>query len=137
MAINGVILRKLQVLDEIIGELRSLGTITEEQLTKNWLTMRAVERDLQIAVEVMIDVCQRLIALSGQTPVDSAGEAIERVVQMGALSNIYPYRQMVQFRNLVVHHYERVDISVLVDIVNYHLNDFEAFRKEILTYAQS
>lgn len=137
MAINGVILRKLQVLDETIGELRSLGTITEEQLTKNWLTMRAVERDLQIAVEVMIDVCQRLIALSGQTPVDSAGEAIERVVQMGALSNIYPYRQMVQFRNLVVHHYERVDISVLVDIVNYHLNDFEAFRKEILTYAQS
>lgn len=137
MAINSVILRKLQVLDETIGELRSLGTITEEQLTKNWLTMRAVERDLQIAVEVMIDVCQRLIALSGQTPVDSAGEAIERVVQMGALSNIYPYRQMVQFRNLVVHHYERVDISVLVDIVNYHLNDFEAFRKEILTYAQS
>ncbi len=137
MAINGVILRKLQVLDEIIGELRSLGTITEEQLTKNWLTMRAVERNLQIAVEVMIDVCQRLIALSGQTPVDSAGEAIERVVQMGALSNVYPYRQMVQFRNLVVHHYERVDISVLVDIVNYHLNDFEAFRKEILTYAQS
>ena len=134
--INGVILKKLQVLDETISELRSLGSITEEQLTGNWLILRAIERDLQIAVEVMIDVCQRLISLAGLTPVESAGEAIDRAVQLGALSSNYPYRQMVQFRNIVVHHYAHVDTAILIDIVNDRLADFENFRNEVLTYAQ-
>lgn len=134
--INGVILKKLQVLDETLMELRSLGVVTEKQLTEDWMILRAIERDLQIAVEVMIDVCQRLISLAGLTPVESAGDAIERVVQLGALTANHPYRQMVQFRNLVVHHYEQIDGAILVDIVNNRLSDFETFRNEVLAYAQ-
>lgn len=119
--ISGVVLRKLQVLDETLHELRSLGTITAEDLTQDWLKLRAIERDLQIAIEVLIDVCQRLISLSGQTPVENVSDAIDRAVQMGALSSKDPYRQMVQFRNLFVHHDDRVDTSVLVSIVNHRL----------------
>lgn len=57
--INGVIAQKMQTLDEVLTELRSLGQISVEQLDIDWRTRRAVERDLQIAVETMIDVCQR------------------------------------------------------------------------------
>lgn len=37
--INGVILKKLQLLHETIAELRSLGEVTEEQLTADWLIL--------------------------------------------------------------------------------------------------
>lgn len=66
--INGVIVQKLQTLDEVLLELRSLGQVTESQLHDDWRTRRAIERDLQVLIEIMIDVCQRLIALAGQTP---------------------------------------------------------------------
>ncbi len=134
--INGVILHKLEALDDVLNELRSLGQITDTQLSEDWMIHRAIERDLQIAVEVMLDVCHRIISLAGQAPVTVGREAIERCVQLGALSAEDPYRRMIQFRNFVVHHYEQVDVAILVNIVNTQLCDFVKFRDEILAYAQ-
>ena len=134
--INGIIIQKLQTLDEVVLELRSLGQVTEGQLHDDWRTRRAVERDLQVLIEIMIDVCQRLIALVGQTPTATAREAVERCVQLGALSQYEAYHPMIQFRNFIVHHYERIDTAILVDIVNQRLGAAERFRDEILAYVQ-
>jgi len=58
------------------------------------------------------------------------------VIQMGILGRHEAYSKMVQFRNFVVHRYERVDNAVLVDMVNRRLVDFECFRNEILAYVR-
>jgi uncharacterized protein YutE (UPF0331/DUF86 family) len=134
--INGVIIQKLQILDDVLLELRSLGVVSVEQLQQDWLTYRAIERDLQVLIEVMIDVCQRLIALAGMTPTVTAREAVARCVQLGALSQDEAYHHMVQFRNFIVHHYDRVDPAILVEIVNQRLSDAERFRDEIIAYVQ-
>ncbi len=134
--LNGIIIQKLQSLDEILLELRSLGEVEAAQLSGDWRTRRAVERDLQVLVEIVIDVCQRLISLSGQTPATTGGDAVERCVQLGALSNYDAYRKMVQFRNFIGHRYERVDVNILADMVNHRLSDFERFREELLAYVK-
>lgn len=134
--INGVILQKLQSLDETLIELRSLGQISAGQLNDDWRTRRAVERDLQVLVEIVIDICQRLISLAGQTPAVTGVDAVERCIQLGALSDDEAYRQMVRFRNYIVHRYEQVDVTILTDVVNNHLADFDQFRAEVLAYVQ-
>ncbi len=134
--INGVILRKLQALDQVLLELRSLGRVTVTQLESDWRTCRAVERDLQVLVEIVIDVCQRLLSLRGQTPAATGSEAVQRCIELGILSPDEAYRKMVQFRNLIVHRYERVELDVLANMVNKYLVDFEQFREEILKYVQ-
>ena len=130
--INGVILNKFQTMDEILGELRSLGRITTTQLEQEWQTKKAIERNLQILTEIVIDVCQRVLAFAGQSPATTSVEAVQRCVNLGVLSSMEPYRRMVQFRNFIVHRYEHIDVAILVDIVNNRLRDFEMFRKEIL-----
>ncbi len=137
MAINGVVLQKLQTLDQILAELRSLGKVSTKQLDDEWQTQRAVERDLQLLVEIVIDTCQRLISLAGQTPATTGREAVSRCVQMGVLSDVGAYGKMVQFRNFIVHRYERVDVVILVDMVNRRLPDFERFRDEVLAYVRA
>ena len=134
--INGVIIQKLQSLDETVSELRSLGSLTVEQLNSDWRIRRAVERDLQVLTEIVLDICQRLICLAGQTPATTGIEAIERCIQLGALTQYDAYRKMVQFRNFIVHRYDRVDVAILAEMVNKFLGDFERFRTEILSYAQ-
>ena len=136
MSVNGVIIGKLQHLDEILAKLRSLGPLNRTQLDTDWRTKMAVERAIQVLVEIIIDVSQRVIAEDGQTPAGSGREAIERCVQMGVLSSIEPYQRMIQFRNFVVHLYERVETMFLVDIVNKRLADFKSFRDEVLAYAE-
>jgi uncharacterized protein YutE (UPF0331/DUF86 family) len=135
--INGVVAQKLQTLDQILTELRSLGAVDAAQLHDDWRTRRAVERDLQVLVEVVIDICQRLISIAGQAPAATSAGAIERCVQLGVLSDDEVYRQMVRFRNIIVHRYEQVDVDILVDIVNNRLSGFERFRDEILAYVNA
>jgi len=136
MAVNGVVLQKLQTLDQILLELQSLGQISVIQLENEWQTRRAVERDLQLLVEIVIDTCQRLISLAGQSPATTEGESVSRCVQMGVLSDYEAYSKMVQFRNFIVHRYDRVDAAILVDMVNRRLSDFMQFRDEVLAYVQ-
>jgi uncharacterized protein YutE (UPF0331/DUF86 family) len=134
--LNGVIARKLQSLDEVLAELRSLGQVDTAQLKNDWRTQRAIERDLQVLVEIVIDVCQRLISLAGQTPAATGADAIERCVQLKVLSDDDVYRKMVGLRNFIVHRYEHIDVNILVDMVNQRLPDFEQFRAEVLAYVK-
>jgi len=134
--INGVILSKLQTLDKTLGELFSLGRVQVSDLKDDWRTWRAVERNLQVLVEIVIDVCQRLLSQSGQTPATTGAEAIERCIQLGALTEHPSYQKMAQFRNFIVHRYEQVAPEVLVDMVNHRLKDFERFRDEVLEYVR-
>lgn len=133
---NGVILQKLQMLDQVLAELQSVGTVSVEQLEDEWRTRRAIERNLQVLVEIVIDVCQRLITLAGQSPATTGRDAVARSVQLGALTPYDAYQKMVQFRNFIVHRYEYVEVSFLVDMVNRRLPDFERFRNEVLTYVR-
>jgi uncharacterized protein YutE (UPF0331/DUF86 family) len=46
------------------------------------------------------------------------------------------YRDMVRFRNLIVHRYENIDVDILASVLNRRLSDFEQFRDEVLAYAR-
>ena len=134
--INGVIAQKLQRIDTVLTELRSLGCLTIQDMEKDWRTKRAVERSLQILVEIVIDVCQRILSRLGQSPATTGRDAVDRVIALGILGQLDAYSKMVQFRNFVVHRYEQVDNEILVDMVNRRLVDFESFRNEILAYVK-
>lgn len=132
--INGVVAQKLQALDAVLAELRTLGIVSAKALRSDWQQRRAIERNLQVLVEVVIDVCQRLVTVTGQSPATSGADAIERCIQMGALTPDENYTRMVRLRNFLVHRYEHIDPDILANMVNRHLGDFEKFRNEILTY---
>ncbi len=134
--ISGVVLHKLEALEQVLAELKSLGLVSVAQLEGEWRTRRAIERNLQVLVEIVIDVCQRLISLDGRTPATTERKAVSICVQMGVLSNDEPYGKMVQFRNFIVHRYERVDIDILVNMVNRRMPDFEQFRNKVLAYVR-
>ena len=137
MLINGVVTAKLQQLDQVLRELRSLGELTLERLQSEWLVRRAVERDLQIAVEVLIDVCQRVISLQGSPPAATARGALESCEQLGMLKSSAKYRPLVGFRNILVHDYDDLRLEVVVDIVNGRLDALADFRDEVLLYVSS
>ena len=46
-------------------------------------------------------------------------------------------RRMKGLRNLLVHEYGRVDDALVFDVVNKHLDDFEAFKRIVLAYLRS
>ena len=136
MKVNGVISGKLKNLDTVLSRLRSLGAVNEQQL-EDWVLHSAIERSLQVAVEIVIDICHRLNSLSGRSPAASARDAVEGCVKLGVLNSTDTLSHMIGFRNLVVHRYEYVETRILIDIVNNHLDDFDDFRAKVLDYVSS
>jgi uncharacterized protein YutE (UPF0331/DUF86 family) len=134
--INGVVLRKLESLDKALCELESLGPVSVDMLADDWRTRRAIERDLQVLVEIVLDVCQRLISLANEVPATSGSAAVRKCVELGVLSGSDPFRKMIQFRNFIVHRYEQVDVGILAGMVNVNLTDFKQFKTEVLSYVR-
>ncbi|NLF39814.1 DUF86 domain-containing protein [bacterium] len=134
--VNGIITRKLEHLDSVLAEVRSLGAVTALKLRRSWRLRRIVERELQVLVEIVIDVCQRILALRGATPPASGGDAIKRCIELGVLKPREAYGRMAGFRNIVVHRYENVDVEVLAGIVSRNLCAFTAFRNDVKNYVR-
>lgn len=79
----------------------------------------------------MIDIAARLISLHGAGPVESASDAIRRLVSLGLIESEEPYREMVRFRNRIVHEYTTTDPVIVYEIATANRRDFRRFRDEI------
>jgi len=128
---NGVILKKFSVMDDEVARLRELGDVTTALLDGDHFLKHGIERALQICVEVVVDVAQRILSLEGRQPAPTAFDALSGLESMRVIASAERYRAMIQFRNFIVHRYERVDSGVLVSILKNHLDDLAAFRDEV------
>lgn len=131
MKYNGVILKKFAVMDDEVARLQGLGPLTTARLDSDHFLKHGIERALQICVEIVVDVAQRILSMEGRQPAPTAFDALNGLEAMGVIASAERYRAMIQFRNFVVHRYERVDSSVLISIVDSHLDDLSTFRDEV------
>jgi uncharacterized protein YutE (UPF0331/DUF86 family) len=132
MSINGVIQRKFALLDEFAIKLEaSLDGVPLDQFKQDWVLQRMTERSLQVMIEIVIDIAERLLALENKGPAATAAEALNKLAILGVLKSSQPYGDMVRFRNLIVHQYEEIEPKILYDLAVNKINDFRKFREEI------
>jgi len=131
MKYNGIIENKLRIIEEKLEDIRSWDIRSFEQFIQSSLLINAAERALQVAVEVMIDVSERILALEKITPKDSASENIEQLQKMKIIRTLPEYVNMVKFRNLIVHRYEKIDPEIVYSIIQNKLPLFESFIEDI------
>ncbi len=129
---NGVILKKFAILEDEVARLQALGDRSASRLDADHFLKHGIERSLQICVEIVIDVAQRLLSLEGRPPAPTAFDALSGLESLKIIAQAERYRPMIQFRNFIVHRYEQVDSAVLAGILDKHLDDFTAFRKELM-----
>ena len=132
MSLNGVIERKLALLEEYRLQLQAaLEGVSLPDFTDSWVLRRTAERSLQVMIEVIIDIAERVLAARGAGPAASAAEAMEMLVMLKVLPSADPFRQMVRFRNLIVHQYEALDPALLYELATSRLDDFRLFRDSL------
>lgn len=137
MKLNGVIFRKIEVIEETLRKLRELGDITTETLNNDFFLNKGIERSIQVCIEAVIDIAHRIISLESTAPCITAGEALDAIERLHVIDSASLYKPMVQFRNIVVHQYEGVDKEIVVTVLSNHLNDFDRFISEVRNYAQN
>ena len=132
MKYNGVIQRKFTLLDKHLLMLRQhLEGVEFSEFKDDYVLRCMAERALQVMVEIVIDIAERIIAIENAGPVATAAEAIDRLVDLKVIKSSQSYVDMVRFRNLIVHQYEEVDPEIIFSIATKKLESFRQFRNEI------
>ena len=126
-----LVAKKLALIETCINELRSL--VNPEEIPKDLRAERFAEHTLQIAIQAAMDVASHIVSDERLGEPRTNRELFEMAARGGWLpENLLPIlRNMVGFRNILVHGYEIVDPAIVKEIVEDRLDDLKAFVDEL------
>jgi uncharacterized protein YutE (UPF0331/DUF86 family) len=134
-----LILRKLSELDEYNNQIKEYEKITVAQYSDDWKIPRIIERTLQMMIETCVDIASHIIADKGYRVPKSYSDTFkvlheEKIVSSKLFNSL---EKMAKFRNIVVHHYDKVDAKIVVGILKKDLKDFMGYRDAVINFLKS
>jgi uncharacterized protein YutE (UPF0331/DUF86 family) len=126
----------LENLRGYVEKLKRLASLSREEFLSDFTKVESAKHLFQVSVESCIDVSNHIIASERFRAPKSYVETFEILVEKGVIAKDFlpALRQMVQFRNRLVHLYWEVDVEVIYDLLQKNLGDFETFTSQILRY---
>ena len=131
-----LILRKLSELEQYFGQITEFKEITVNAYENDWKLQRIIERTLQMMIETCADIAGHIISDNNFRIPDSYADTFKvlsenKIIPEGLCQTMV---QISKFRNIIVHHYDRVDAEIVVGILRKRLDDFNSYKKSILDY---
>jgi uncharacterized protein YutE (UPF0331/DUF86 family) len=130
--------KKLRKIEEFLKELEIVKIESVEEFKGNIVTKRFIERNLELAIEQMIDICKHLVGALDLKEPETFAECFEILAKGGVIptETVSMFQSMVRFRNFLIHVYDGVDDSITYGIYMRHLGDFRDFIKVTRDYLQ-
>ena len=126
---------RLALLRELLGDLETLGDVTAHDLENDRIRRRALERILTQLVELAVSINSHLIgALSGSAP-ETYRQSFVAAAGAGVLDHqlATDLALAAGMRNLLVHEYGDIDLTIVASARSAAARDFAAF---VTTVAQ-
>lgn len=128
--------RKLRRIEKLLKELSQVQVVTFGDFKKNIIIKRFIERNIQLAIEQMSDICKHLVSGLDLGEPETYAECFDFLAGHAIVTRkkAATFKEMVRFRNLLIHAYEGVDDTVVYAIYKRKLKDFTAFVSAIRAY---
>ena len=129
-----LLLRKLAELEEYLRQIKEYANVNVEQYSKDWRIQRIVERTLQMMIESCADIAGHIISDRGYRVPTSYDDTFRVLYEKEILTKdlFETMEKMSKFRNIIVHHYDRIDPEIVVTILRKDLDDLLAFKNQII-----
>lgn len=134
-----VIQRLLNNLASYVNDLRSATDITHDRYINDIRLQRFVERTLQIGIECCFDIIHHIISDQNLREPNSYADSFSVLEEQGILSrkSVPDFQMMAQFRNKIVHYYDKIDPEQVYAIFKGKLETFDSFKNQIETWIDS
>lgn len=111
---------------------------SETLFLKDYDAQDVVILNLTRAVQLSVDIAAHILSTTNQ-PVPAT--MTETFVSLERINIITPeiadkMKRSVGYRNVAVHNYDDIDLSITYDIAQQHLDDFKDFIRQVLDYEQ-
>ncbi|MDM8516037.1 DUF86 domain-containing protein [Desulfobacterales bacterium HSG16] len=131
--------RKLRKIETFLMEIETADAPPGfDSFSDNIVFKRFVERNIELSIEQMIDICKHLVSGLGLREPETYAECFEIIGKAGVVArqdaNIF--KAMARYRNLLIHGYDGVDDKITYKIYSKNLKDFKLFVNSIRGYIQ-
>jgi len=130
------ILAKLGRLDGYTKYLTDIQKVNKRAFVADYHFYGLAERYLQLSIEILLDI-GKLAILSENLRKPEDNQDIFAVLYENKMIPKKLLERLIgiaNFRNILVHDYEKIDREIVYQKLQKNLNDFKAFKKEILRF---
>jgi uncharacterized protein YutE (UPF0331/DUF86 family) len=126
-----LVAKKLAFTETCVRELRTLAR--PERIADDVREQRFVEHTLQLAIQAALDVGSHILSDERLGEPETSRDVFRLLGRAGVVSADLAVRleEMAGFRNVVVHLYQDVDLGIVRDVVENHLDDLLQFAAAI------
>lgn len=130
------IIAKLERLDEYLLYLREIQKVNKKSFIKDYHFYGLAERYLQLAIEVILDIGKLIILAKNFRKPEDNQEVFtilheNNIVSKNDLKN---FSGIANFRNILVHDYEKIDREIIYKKLHDNIDDFTLFKKSVLRF---
>lgn len=128
---------RLLKLEQILRKLHTLSNVSLEEYEKSEALQDRVERNLQIAAQICIDIGSHIIADRGYRPPAGYADIFAVLYEEGILDRVLAdtMKKITGFRNILVHDYLKIDNRIVYKALK-NLGDFKKFAETIAILLQ-
>lgn len=128
--------RKLRFMKRYVDFLKSHRAISAEKLEENYELRSAIERNLELALESMLDIGEIIISEKGFEKPEDYKSVMLILGREGVLPKVFAEKLVpaVGVRNILVHMYTEVDVKKICEFLRGNLGDFDEFAKHVANY---
>ena len=132
---DDVLINKAAAIERAIRRVREEHAGDDGNITANQTRQDAIILNLQRACESSIDAAMHLVRVHRLGVPQETREAFELLQQAQSIDPGLAGRlkKMMDFRNVAVHDYQRLNLDIVRQIVAQHLDDFLAFTRVLLS----
>ncbi len=132
---DDIILNKKETIERCVKQIRTYFAMPSElAFEDDFLKQDAIAINLQRAAEQCIDLANHLVKIKKLGIPKESKDAFTLLANAGIISQELSkkLKGMVGFRNILVHDYQDLEIKVMKEIIEYHLDDLIFFTECVL-----
>lgn len=131
---DDVLINKAATIERCVARAREEYLVAPESFGTNFTRQDAAILNVQRACEAALDMGQHLVRRDRLGVPQSARDVFTLLAQAGRIpcALAQGLQRMVGFRNIAAHDYTHLQLPILVNIIEKHLDDFLAYSKVLL-----
>ena len=131
--------KKLRGIEGFLREIEGEDSPSDyDAFAENIVFKRFVERNVELSIEQMIDVCRHFVSKLDLREPETYAECFDILAESGVVKqdDADIFKSMARYRNMIIHGYDGVDDTITYGIYKKRLNDFRIFIRLIRSFSQ-
>lgn len=131
--VDDITINKSRTIEQCIKRIHEEYGNNPESLA-NITKQDSIILNIQRACEAAIDVAMHIVSEKGMGIPQSSREVFDIICKAGLIEQEMALRlkAMVGFRNIAVHDYQKINLNIVREIIDHHLEDLKKFVGTVL-----